>query len=196
MCRWIALSIGLTVFTLAGCGGGNAAPEAAATTNVVQQNSPELAVAEFLEAVRTGQDDKASRLLTPLARQKTTEMELEVAPPGSDTAKYKVGEVEYVAEDGAHVASEWTDLDEEGQPHTDAIVWMVRREADGWRIAGMATRVFEDQPPLYLNFEDPEDMLRKQQLVAQEIERRSQIPDTGTTQRTTSAAPGTQSVVK
>jgi hypothetical protein len=73
---------------------------------------------------------------------------------------------------------------------------MVRREADGWRIAGMATRVFEDQPPLYLNFEDPEDMLRKQQLVAQEIERRSQIPDTGTTQRTTSAAPGTQSVVK
>ena len=37
----------------------------------------------------------------------------------------------------------------------------------------MATAVFEGEQPLYLNFEDPADMMRKQSLVEQEFERRS-----------------------
>ena len=49
---------------------------------------------------------------------------------------------------------------------------MLRREPQGWRIAGMATKVFPDQPPLVLNFEDPADMQRKQDLVREEIARR------------------------
>lgn len=134
---------------------------------------PDAMVAEFLEGIRSGNDAKAASLLTPLARQKTAEMGLEVAPPASETAKFKVGQVEYVAEDGAHVATDWMDVDENGQQTTDAIIWMVRRENDGWRVAGMATKVFEDQPPLFLNFEDPDDMMRKQKLVAEEIQRRT-----------------------
>jgi len=39
----------------------------------------------------------------------------------------------------------------------------------------MAMRIFPDLPPLLLNFEDPEDMLAKQQLVAEEITRRAQL---------------------
>lgn len=172
MWRGIGFALGLAALGLTGCGGSASAPapESSAKAAVLP---PEAVVAQFLEAVRTGKDDVASNLLTPIARQKTTEMELEVAPPGSDTASFKVGDVEYVAEDGAHVASEWTDLDETGQPQTDPIVWMVSRDTDGWRIAGMATKVFPDEPPLYLNFEDPADMMRKQQLVAAEIERRA-----------------------
>jgi len=157
-----------------GCGGASTDSTSTATANRANFPPPEATVAEFLEAVRTGKDDKASSLLTPLARKKTTEMSLEVAPPGSETAKYKVGQVEFVADDGAHVASEWIDVDETGAEHSDAIIWMVRLEDNGWRIAGMATKVFEDQPPLFLNFEDPEDMLRKQQLVGEEMERRAQ----------------------
>lgn len=158
-----------------GCGGSaatNDAPAAQAAAKPVPP--PDVAVRAFLEAVRTGNDTGAAELLTPLAKQKTQEMELQVAPPGSATASYKIGAVEYIAEDGAHVATEWTDVDAEtGAPQTDPIIWMVQRQPDGWRIAGMATKVFEDQPPLFLNFEDPEDMLRKQQLVAAEIERRA-----------------------
>jgi hypothetical protein len=37
----------------------------------------------------------------------------------------------------------------------------------------MAMRVFEDLPPLLLDFEDPEDMLAKQALVAEELARRA-----------------------
>ena len=41
----------------------------------------------------------------------------------------------------------------------------------------MGVKVFEDLDPVYLNFEDPADMMRKQQLVEQEMQRRAgQLP--------------------
>ena len=57
--------------------------------------------------------------------------------------------------------STWTDTEEDGSVSTHEIVWILRRETAGWAIAGFATRVFEDQPPLILNFEDPLDLQRK-----------------------------------
>ena len=135
-----------------------------------------VVVREFLEAIKTGDETKSNDLLTPLARQKTAEMDMAVAPIGSDSASFTVGEVE-IPEEGsgelAHVASTWTDIDEDGQPHTDEILWVLRHEEQGWRIAGMATKVFEDEAPLLLNFEDPTDMRRKQQLAEAEMERRA-----------------------
>jgi hypothetical protein len=128
-------------------------------------------VNEFLEAVRRGDDQLAGQLLTPLARQKTSEMEMVVAPPGSETAKYEVLSCETTGNE-AQVTSDWTDLDGDGRPHTDRIVWSLRSESEGWRIAGMSTRVFDDQEPIHLNFEDPADMLRKQQQAEEEIARR------------------------
>ncbi len=71
------------------------------------------------------------------------------------------------------MACTWTDIDDEGEPHADEIIWALRHEPEGWRIAGMATKIFEDQPPLLLNFEDPEDMQRKQRLAEEEMERRA-----------------------
>ena len=144
-----------------------------------EQNGPAAAVSEFLEAVRSGNDEKAATMLTKMARQKTAELNMEVAPPGSDTAKFEVGKVEYVdaAKTGARVTSAWSDLDEKSQRRTDDIVWMVRRDPEGWRIAGVAATVFEGEPPLLLNFEDPEEMLRKQQWVQEEMRRRAQQRD-------------------
>jgi hypothetical protein len=126
---------------------------------------PEQAVTQFLTAVQTGDDEAAAQMLTPVARQKTAEHDLVVAPPGSDTASFRVGEYEMIGDEGAHVASFWTDKDEEGKDHTDTIVWMVRKLPEGWKIAGMALRVFEDEPAVIMNFEDPEDMLAKQQSI-------------------------------
>ncbi len=141
-----------------------------------QQNGPAAAVFEFLEAVRSGNDEKAATMLTKMARQKTAELNMEVAPPGSDTAEFEVGKVEYVdaAKTVAHVTSAWSDLDEKSQKRTDDIVWMLRRDPEGWRIAGAAATVFEGEPPLLLDFENPEEMLRKQQWVKQEMRRRAQ----------------------
>ena len=73
---------------------------------------------------------------------------------------------------GAHVASDWSDVGPDGHMHTDRIVWILRKETEGWRIAGMASKVFPDRPPVILNFEDPEDMMRQQQMAEEELARR------------------------
>jgi len=137
--------------------------------------NPAQAVTNFLDAVRRGDDGQAESLLTKVARQKTREMDLAVAPPGSPTAKFEVSTTEFPdgSSESAHVASKWSDVDGSGYERTDEIVWILRKELGGWRIGGMATKLFEDQPPLILNFEDPQDMIRKQQSAEAEIGRRA-----------------------
>lgn len=179
-CAWLFAGMTLVAFTV-GCGQPPATDDGPQADGG-QEDGPDVAVHRFLEAVRTGNDAAAAEMLTPVARAKTAEYNMVVAPPGSDTAAFKVGEVEMVGTDGAHVASFWTDLDENGQKHTDTIIWMVRKEAQGWCIAGMATRVFDDKPPMILNFEQPEDMLAKQGQAEEEMSRRqseeTSAPDT------------------
>ncbi len=140
----------------------------------VKLDGPAAAVQEFLEALRTGNDEKASKMLSTAARQKTAALNRNVTPPASDTARFTIGKVDYVNDDGARVASTWTDLDEEGKPKTDEAVWVLRREDKGWHVAGVAAQVFPGEPPLLLNFEDPQDMARKQQWVREEIRKRSE----------------------
>jgi hypothetical protein len=169
--------ISLFVLVAVGCSqsstpptGGAASTAANKQPNSVDISSPDKAVFDFLEAVRTGNDKKAASMLTPLARQKTAEFEMVVAPPGSPTARFKVGGFKFQSDEknSAFVESSWTDvIDDERHTRTDDIVWALRLEAEGWRIGGMVTKVFPDQPALILNFEDPQDMLRKQQLLQQ-----------------------------
>ena len=173
----------LSVFLVAaiiGCGGsGDSTPADSAGEGSDQAASakmaePDVAVAEFLEAVRVGNDQKAAEMFTPLARQRVAELKIQVAPQGSDTASFSVGEVEYLAQDGARVAATWTDLDENGKPRTEEMTWMVRRESEGWRVAGMTTIIFPGESPLLLDFEKPQELLRKLELVREEVRRRAQ----------------------
>jgi hypothetical protein len=151
----------------------SSANSSAAST--VKLDGPAAAVQEFLEALRTGNDEKASQMLSTAARQKTAALNRNVTPPASDTARFTVGKVDYVNDDGARVASTWTDLDEQGKPKTDEAVWVLRREDSAWHVAGVAAQVFPGEPPLLLNFEDPQDMVRKQQWVREEIRRRAEV---------------------
>ncbi|MEX2113298.1 MAG: hypothetical protein WD845_08940 [Pirellulales bacterium] len=171
--RFLSLVICTTLFAL-GCSGSGPAPQAG-TSEVVDTRPPEAVTTEFLEAVRTGDDKKTANLLTPSARAKTADQELVVAPPGSETATFAIRECMLVEDNGARVSCDWTDLGADGQMHTDRIVWLLRQVPTGWRIAGMATKVFSDRPPVVLNFEDPEDMMKQQEWVSQEMARREKV---------------------
>jgi hypothetical protein len=157
--------------TSAGGDGATAAVAGVADGNV-KLEPPAAATQEFLEALRTGNDDKAVRMLSTVAREKAASLNRNVTPAASDTARFAVGKVEYKGEYGARVACTWTDRDEEGKWSTDTAVWVLRREAEGWRIAGVAAQVFPDHDPIVLNFEDPEDLLKQQQWVRAEMQRR------------------------
>jgi len=149
-----------------GTSGGSAAVQPAKAT-----------VAAFLDAVKRGDDAGARSLLTKVAAAKTQEMGITVAPPVPASATFSIRECEVVSEadDLVHVATTWTDTDADGFTSSDNVVWVVRLDPEGWRVVGMATRVFDDMPPLLLNFEDPEDMIHKQQMVATELQKRAEI---------------------
>lgn len=137
-------------------------------------DGPNVAVYDFMEAVRTGDDETAGKLLTPLARQKVAEHHMVVAPPGTDTARFEVGRIEQVEQGLMRVAVNWTDIDESGKQRTDEILWLTKRVDEGWRISGVAAPVFDGEAPIVLNFEDPAEMLRKQQAVREEMRKRAQ----------------------
>ena len=143
--------------------------------NSTSISTPEEAVAVFLGALRAGDNEKATLVLTSKARREMVQRDLEVKSPGSPTAGYQIGQVEYLGEDngGAHVASTWTDPGQPGSRDSYQIIWILRMEEAGWRIAGMAAELFEDELPLILNFEEPDEMVRKVDQADQEMARRN-----------------------
>ena len=182
------VTLAVLSFSLAGCGksaapagadaGADAGASADATATVTSSitindnDGPDIVVFKFLESVRLGEDLVAETLLTPIAQEKTKAMNMVVAPPGSDTASFRVGQVKPTGQDLCEVQSQWTDLDDEGKPKTDEIIWSVRRVNGRWRIAGMAAKIFPDLPPVVMNFENPEDMIQQRKMAEEEATRR------------------------
>ncbi|MFP6587490.1 MAG: hypothetical protein VB814_07585 [Pirellulaceae bacterium] len=122
--------------------------------------TPEQVVEHFLAALQQGSDEQVTGLLTAKARTETAKHDLVVRSPGSPTAKFSVGALELVS-GGAYVNSQWSETSRDGISHSFEIIWVLRKQANGWRIAGMATRVAENEQPTYLNFENPQEMIRK-----------------------------------
>lgn len=135
---------------------------------------PKTAVESFLAALRDGDKTLTSKLLTQKARQETRKHNLAIDPVGATGAKFEVGETIYITSEkrGAHVESHWFDVDPQGKAVSYEIVWIMRRESGGWRVAGMATELFAGEPPLVLPFENPAEMFEAQKLAEREIQRR------------------------
>lgn len=189
--HWLAVSLMCTA-ALFGCGDSSAPTTEAADSSTIEAEGaveasssetadgdaaagPKQALNDFLRAVKAGDDEGAAAMLTTVARQKTSEMGLNVAPPGSDTATFKINQVEMKGSNGAYVACAWTETDAEGNQSTDEVVWVMAREEAGWRIAGMVAKVFPDMAAIVFNFENPEDMIRKQESAQKEMERRAAL---------------------
>jgi hypothetical protein len=166
-------SIGLRsalIITLAfGCSQAPSAPP------VATSEPAKAAVKQFLEAMKSGDDKAARGMLTRVARAKCEELGMSVAPPMSPGATYAIGESEVVSEDGeiVHVATTWSETGADGSTSSEDILWVVRLDPEGWRVVGMAMLIFTGEPPLLLNFEDPDDMLAKQEQVVRELQRRA-----------------------
>jgi len=154
-------------------GATQATPASAAPAAPTQD--AKVVVTSFLEAIRRGDNEGATKLLTKVARQKAEETGRCVAPAANDSAKIEVEDPDYPtpAHDIAHVPTKWIDLDETGKPRTDKATWVCRLEPEGWRVAGFAAYVFEGEDPLLLSFEDPDDMAKKQSWLKEEISRRA-----------------------
>jgi hypothetical protein len=136
----------------------------------VSHAEPGTAVREFLEAVCSGDDTTATALLTTKAQYEAWRYGLAISGEGFPHAEFDVSEVEYLdGNQSAHVMSTWTDVDLDGLPRTFQCVWILRREAHGWAIAGMATKFLEGADPVILNFENQTEMTKQQRWAEQQI---------------------------
>ncbi len=117
-----------------------------------------LVVFEFLDAVRQGDTNAAGQRLTPLALKRTSEQDLVFAPPGSATARFKVGNVEMIDQEKAVVDSVWTDLDADGKPHDEPTLWALKLTEGKWRISGMMADMGAGEAPTPIDFENPESL--------------------------------------
>lgn len=141
--------------------------------------APPVVVQAFLEASRSGQDDLATALLSTKAREATGREGLALDRTGTASMVFEVGVAEFPAEDklAAYVPSVWrepssvepapTELASTGPASTGPaseptarVTWILRRQADGWRIAGMATATVAGEEPMLINFEDANDLRR------------------------------------
>jgi len=129
---------------------------------IASDAAPEAVVEIFLDSVREGDDETAAELLTDVARTETEKAGLVVQTPGTPGATYEVGQAEFPTVDrsGAHVKSTWTETDEYDDLISWEVIWILRKQPQGWRIAGMATQTEEEGPYQFLNFEQPEEMLK------------------------------------
>jgi hypothetical protein len=176
----LTICIAMAATLAVGC---SQAPSAPSTPTAAATSEPaKAAVKQFLEAMKRGDDEAARGMLTRVARAKCEEMGMSVAPPVSPGATYAIGESEVVSEDGeiVHVATTWSDTDDDGFSTSEDVLWVVRLDPEGWRVVGMAMLIFSGEPPLLLNFEDPEDMLAKQEQVVLELQRRAKQTDATT----------------
>lgn len=124
------------------------------TTNVTP---PAEIVAQFLDGMRTGNEETISRLLTNAAREELTKQGLVASPPGSPEAKIVIRETRFVDtdKDAAFVETTLTEPNPiTNLPEIAEVVWAVRAEAGGWRVQGFFVDQGADQEPLVMDFED------------------------------------------
>jgi hypothetical protein len=124
---------------------------------------------QFLSALQTGDEKAAATLLTTKAREETVAHDMVVEPPGAPNATYSVGRVQHPDNnpDAAYVSCVWSEKYENGEEESYEVVWVLRREATGWRVAGMATQLANAEEPVFLDFEDltaMEDTVKKAEL--------------------------------
>lgn len=162
---------------------GSPAQNVAVDLPVNAQSAPEAVVTAFLAALKSGDDGVTAALLTGTARQETAKHNLAVQPPGSPMAQYEVTAAEVDKQDPSlsQVACLWTEAGEQGTTRTDEVIWVLRKETQGWRVCGMATQVPTRKEPVFFNFEDPQEMMQVSEEISQEMEKVAQ----GTTPATT-----------
>ena len=134
-------------------------------------SGPSAVVVQFYEALRKGNDVAIAGLLTDMAREETSKSGLGIQSQASESLSYEIRETDYVSDqmDGAHVRTMWLEPNPEGQMTTTEVIWVLRKQSNGWKISGMATPVVEGELPLLFNFEEPEDMLQKKDFVERHL---------------------------
>src|SRR6186713_3440927 len=108
--------------------------------------APDHVITVFLNALRSGDSPTTESLLTAKAREELAKHSMSVDVQSAPNALYEVRAAQVLADNpgGAHVSSVWTEKFENGD-ETYEIVWVLRHQPEGWRVAGMMMQLLPEQ---------------------------------------------------
>lgn len=112
----------------------------------------------FVKALVKNDSIVAGQNLTRQALFETRRAELELGPPGSEKAEYKIGKTFY-ATSKKKVAQVECFVAEPDSSVPSKLLWILKRENTGWKIAGMMA-YGEDVTPDLVSFENRVDINR------------------------------------
>ena len=123
--------------------------------------APNSVCETFLNLLKNGNRVAAENLLTRTALAVTSRAKLELEPIGSASAKYELGEPMYATNKQklAHVECRVKDR-VDGENIDSELVWMLRRQKEGWRISGILIQLEADKPKDLLSFENISDVVK------------------------------------
>ena len=144
--------------------GGSAASRTAVEIPAADA-TPDQVVNAFLEARRSGDPKTTAALLTSKARAATAKHKIDVNGEALPDLEFQVAKPKFLKNNPkvAHVDSLWSEVLPDGNKARYEVTWALRKEASGWRVAGFTAELTPGAEPQFLDFEDPEDMIRKQQ---------------------------------
>jgi hypothetical protein len=163
----VVLGIGL----LSGCSKSESGSTTTTSDGItIQENDPNSspmakAAHEFLDAVLKGDTQRASAKLTPTAMQRIVASGKQFAPPGLETASFKIGEVRAPSQDQAIVQCVLTDTSE-GTPHSEEMCCLLRKIENDWRVCGIAYGTTPDKPWTLSDFETGQNMTIPRQIMS------------------------------
>ncbi len=155
--------------------GGENVSATTAVQGKVKEETPDKTVVKFLEAARSGDQKRLAEFMSAAAREQTAKHSINFELESYQNASFEVGKFEFLTpeKDTAHVACKWTDRDADGATFSHDVLWVLRKEDDGWRVAGMITRPFPDLPPVAFNYESFQELMEAKRSVEQESQRRA-----------------------
>ncbi|MGI9518103.1 MAG: hypothetical protein ACR2NP_13700 [Pirellulaceae bacterium] len=131
-------------------------------------STPDDVCRVFLEALRIGDRITAFQLLTRDAQLETSRADLELESPGTPESHIQVLSSRYATanQQMAQVDCLLSEPGAEGPPIQ--LAWLMRQEANGWKISGMSIETDEEGSVELLSFESADDLQRIQQSIETE----------------------------
>ncbi len=179
MKKLIGIALGILLVAAVGCSKSSDGAVASGSSTIVQSNTVPLAeqlnaapsnqptmsppaeiVAQFLDSLRRGDEVLTAQLMTTAARAEVARHNLAVSPPGSPQASFQIGETREIEAGRALVESVWTEPSNGTDPvMRTEVLFDVRLEQHGWRLAGMVIDMGAEQEPIIVDFENLSGLL-------------------------------------
>lgn len=142
-----------------------------------KMDEPQKLIFYFVRAIQTQDEQAIIAMLTSSARLQRAKMNFQLGGKHPQDAEVELKLADYLKDDegnivGARVGTTWVTVDADGMEYEDNIVWVLRKEPEGWRVAGMVGIIDPKYPPITVDFEDLEESLKMAEKLQIEYEKK------------------------